>query len=108
MLFSIFLMTYLFLESRCVALALRPPFLLRDELSTDLPSTARSANYNRGATFVLAYLALMGGFLFAPANRDTSDDPGFDSTSLAFAAAAPAALPLALRFKAVLLSLFTR
>ncbi|GAA5929848.1 hypothetical protein JCM3775_006570 [Rhodotorula graminis] len=82
MLFSIFLMTYLFLESR--------------------------ANYNRGATFVLAYLALMGGFLFAPANRDTSDDPGFGGATVAFASAAPCTLPFALKAKAVLLSLFSR
>ncbi|GAA6052595.1 hypothetical protein JCM3770_006393 [Rhodotorula araucariae] len=81
MLFSVFLMSYVYIEAR--------------------------SNYYRGSMLVLAYLALLGGFLFAPRDRDTSDNPHYTGSSLALATAAPYALPLAGKLKAIALSLFT-
>ncbi|BGP43419.1 hypothetical protein JCM10449v2_007454 [Rhodotorula kratochvilovae] len=82
MLFSVFLLTYVYLEAR--------------------------SNYYRGSMLVLAYLALLGGFLFAPADRDTSDNPDFGPQSFAIAVATPYALSFAGQIKAVVLSLFSR
>ncbi|KAK4047479.1 hypothetical protein OIV83_005391 [Microbotryomycetes sp. JL201] len=47
--FSVFLLTYVYIEAR--------------------------ANYYRGSILVVAYLVLLGGFVYAPGDRDTSDDP---------------------------------
>ncbi|BGP20051.1 hypothetical protein JCM10213v2_008186 [Rhodosporidiobolus nylandii] len=48
-LFSVFLLTYVYSEAR--------------------------SNYFRGSILVLSYLALLGGFAAAPSDRDTSDSP---------------------------------
>ncbi|KAK4046560.1 hypothetical protein OIO90_006527 [Microbotryomycetes sp. JL221] len=53
--FSVFLLTYVYIEAR--------------------------SNYHRGSVLVVAYLVLLGGFIWAPSGRDTSDDPGFQLLS---------------------------
>lgn len=49
--FSVFLLTYTYIEAR--------------------------ANYYRGTILCLSYLVLLGGFVFAPGDRDTEDNPIF-------------------------------
>ncbi|SCV68122.1 BQ2448_243 [Microbotryum intermedium] len=56
--FSVFLLTYTYIEAR--------------------------ANYYRGSILCLSYMVLIGGFAFAPAGRDTSDNPGLWMTSANF------------------------
>ncbi|GAA5873257.1 hypothetical protein JCM8547_008615 [Rhodosporidiobolus lusitaniae] len=85
-LFSIFLLTYVYIESR--------------------------SNYQRGALLCLSYLVLIGGFAFAPGDRDTSDNPGFNGASLATLSSKilyhPATISFADKVKAIFLALFTR
>ncbi|GJN94285.1 hypothetical protein Rhopal_007359-T1 [Rhodotorula paludigena] len=82
--FSVFLLTYVYVEAR--------------------------SNYFRGSLLCLSYLVLFGGFVYAPADRDTSDNPGFvGSAALSvYHASAATALPFLARFKALVLSLFTQ
>ncbi|GAA6037558.1 hypothetical protein JCM8097_006112 [Rhodosporidiobolus ruineniae] len=79
-LFSVFLITYVYIESR--------------------------SNYQRGALLCLSYLVLIGGFAFAPADRDTEDNPGF--TALASSILHPSTLPFYDRLRALVLAIFTR
>lgn len=55
-LFSVFLLSYIYIESR--------------------------SNYQRGSLLILSYLVLLGGFVFAPNGRDTSDNPEFGPGSV--------------------------
>ncbi|GAA5821139.1 hypothetical protein JCM11251_001981 [Rhodosporidiobolus azoricus] len=86
-LFSIFLLTYVYIESR--------------------------SNYQRGALLCLSYLVLIGGFAFAPGDRDTSDNPNFDGgPSFASIASSTLLHPASIsgfgKIKAIFLALFTR
>ncbi|GAA5989174.1 hypothetical protein JCM10908_001193 [Rhodotorula pacifica] len=83
-LFSVFLLSYIYIESR--------------------------SNYQRGSLLILSYLVLLGGFVFAPNGRDTSDNPEFGPGGM-LATSIPAAdctLRASSWLKALALSLFSR
>ncbi|GAA6064012.1 hypothetical protein JCM10212_005495, partial [Sporobolomyces blumeae] len=77
-LFSVFLLTYVYIEAR--------------------------SNYFRGVLLCLSYCLLIAGFAFAPKDRDTSDNPGFGLLS----AMPSSDLSLLGQLQAVFLALFTR
>ncbi|GAA5958791.1 hypothetical protein JCM21900_004764 [Sporobolomyces salmonicolor] len=77
-LFSIFLLTYVYIEAR--------------------------SNYFRGVLLCLSYFVLLSGFAMAPVGRDTVDNPGFGP----LAAAVTSPLSTLEKVKAVFLALFTK
>ncbi|GAA5842238.1 hypothetical protein JCM3766R1_005078 [Sporobolomyces carnicolor] len=79
-LFSVFLLTYVYIEAR--------------------------SNYFRGVLLCLSYCLLIAGFGFAPRDRDTSDNPGFGFGLLS--TTAPPELGLFEKLQAIFLSLFTK
>ncbi|GAA6010621.1 hypothetical protein JCM11491_002997 [Sporobolomyces phaffii] len=79
-LFSVFLLTYVYIEAR--------------------------SNYFRGVLLCLSYCLLIAGFAFAPKDRDTSDNPGFSFGLIP--TAAPHELTLWENVQAIALSLFTK
>ncbi|GAA6020553.1 hypothetical protein JCM10207_008666 [Rhodosporidiobolus poonsookiae] len=83
-LFSVFLLTYTYTEAR--------------------------SNYQRGALLCLCYLVLVGGFIFAPGDRDTSDNPGVVGALSAGASAVfhPLSISGFDGLQALVLSLFSR
>ncbi|BGO95577.1 hypothetical protein NBRC10512_004175 [Rhodotorula toruloides] len=79
--FSIFLLTYVYIEAR--------------------------STYFRGSLLCFAYLTLLGGFVWAPSGRDTSDNPSLQPHTLVASAILPCTLTFAGKAKALFLSLFT-
>ncbi|GAA5958316.1 hypothetical protein JCM3765_004789 [Sporobolomyces pararoseus] len=79
-LFSVFLLTYVYIEAR--------------------------SNYFRGVLLCLSYCLLIAGFAFAPSGRDTSDNPGFGLLSAS--PIDHYDLTLLQKLQAVALSLFTK
>ncbi|GAA5871859.1 hypothetical protein JCM16303_000900 [Sporobolomyces ruberrimus] len=77
-LFSVFLLTYVYIEAR--------------------------SNYFRGVLLCLSYCLLIAGFAFAPKDRDTSDNPGFGLLSTM----APHDLSFLEKVQAIALSLFSK
>ncbi|GAA5906066.1 calcium/hydrogen antiporter [Sporobolomyces salmoneus] len=77
-LFSVFLLTYVYIEAR--------------------------SNYFRGVLLCLSYCLLLAGFAFAPSDRDTSDNPGFGLLSTL----TPNDLTFFEKLQALAYSLFTK
>lgn len=62
-LFSVFLLSYIYIESVSVCKAC---YSDRDDADQGGLALTQRSNYQRGSLLILSYLVLLGGFVFAP------------------------------------------